>query len=441
MSVYNLPDYRNKYFEHKDLDKIYGQPNIVSICKLFKQGKRNAQCVPTTLGGGQTGYLFLYIEPATFLTIPGATAVIRPTDPGVFTPAAQNGIRAPPLTVAEIATQKLAHDESKRHYNEVQAVETALRKQITDAIEEEFLQPLRDPITDMIQCPIPNIFTFLRTTYGKLSAVQLKEKENDIDQLIYDPSCNVDTIFNKVQDFQDICVMIGNGKTDTQLVTYAYLIFQKTGIFMEGLKSWNAKPTADRTFVNFKMHMRSEYLDLQEVGGLTINNSTLSQVNLVKELKSHQEQMSNNLKEELKANLMQTLQAFSMAEDLENIDPNLNSPYCAPTNSMEQEKMMAAIRQQEDPQVTALKLQLELLQKQFLMLKTPSGTGQEGGTKDEGSTNQDINPKTGQSWKRYCWSCGCCGHWGKYCPNKKKGHKIEATFRNRMNGSSANCLG
>ena len=44
---------------------------------------------------------------------------------------------------------------------------------------------------------------------------------------------------------------------------------------------------------------------------------------------------------------------------------------------MTQEKMMAAIRQQEDPQVTALKLQLELLQKQFLMLNAPSGTGQE----------------------------------------------------------------
>ena len=315
MSVYNLPDYRNKYFEHKDLNKIYGQPNIVSICKLFKQGKRNAQCVPTTLGGGQTGYLFLYIKPATFRTIPGTTAVIRPTDPGVFTPTSPNGVRAPPLTAAEIATQKLAHDELKRHYNEAQAVETALRKQITDAIEEEFLQPLRNPTTDMIQCTIPDIFEFLRTTYGKLSAVQLKEKENEIDQLIYDPSCNVDTIFNKIQDFQDICVMIGNGKTDTQLVTYAYLIFQKTGIFMEGLKSWNARPTPDKTFVNLKMHMQREYLDLQEVGGLTVNNSTLSQVNLVQELKIHQEQMSTNLKEELKANLMQTLQAFSMTKD------------------------------------------------------------------------------------------------------------------------------
>ena len=72
-SVYNLPDYKNKYFEHKDLDKIYGQPNLVSICKLFRQGKRNAQCVPSTLGGGQTGYLALYIDAAKLNVIPGTS--------------------------------------------------------------------------------------------------------------------------------------------------------------------------------------------------------------------------------------------------------------------------------------------------------------------------------------------------------------------------------
>ena len=72
-SVYNLPNYKNKYFKHKDLDKIYGQPNLVSICKLFRQGKSNAQCVPSTLEGGQTGYLALYIDAAKFNAIPGTS--------------------------------------------------------------------------------------------------------------------------------------------------------------------------------------------------------------------------------------------------------------------------------------------------------------------------------------------------------------------------------
>ena len=54
-SAYNLPDYKEKFFEIKVLDKIHGQPTIDSIVKLFRQVKRNAQRVLTTLGGGQLG--------------------------------------------------------------------------------------------------------------------------------------------------------------------------------------------------------------------------------------------------------------------------------------------------------------------------------------------------------------------------------------------------
>ena len=94
----------------------------------------------------------------------------------------------------------------------------------------------------------------------------------------------MDTVFNKIQEFNDLCTLLDNGKTDTQLVTYAYLIFQKTGIFMDGLKSWNSKASNLKTFKNFKIHLRKEYSDLQEVGGLTINNAMPNQANMIKEL-------------------------------------------------------------------------------------------------------------------------------------------------------------
>lgn len=55
---------------------------------------------------------------------------------------------------------------------------------------------------------------------------------------------------------------------------------------------------------------------------------------------------------------------------------------------------------------------------------------------------EKINPKTGKPFKRYCWTCGCCGHWGGDHPGiKAPGHKDEATFKNRMSGSNKNCLG
>ena len=76
--------------------------------------------------------------------------------------------------------------------------------------------------------------------------------------MVYDPATNVDTVFNKIQEFLDLYNLLDNGKTDTQLVTYAYLIFQKTGIFMDGLKKWNGQASNSKTFANFRLHMRQE---------------------------------------------------------------------------------------------------------------------------------------------------------------------------------------
>ena len=100
--------------------------------------------------------------------------------------------------------------------------------------------------------------------------------------------------------------MTSNDKTDKQLVTYVYLIFQKSGIFMNGLKLWNKKTAQDSTFTNFKTPLRKEYSDLQEVGSITINNSSLNQVKMIQEIKDHQDVISNNLRQEFTKNLMQT---------------------------------------------------------------------------------------------------------------------------------------
>ena len=42
-------------------------------------------------------------------------------------------------------------------------------------------------------------------------------------------------------------------------------------------------------------------------------------------------------------------------------------------------------------------------------------------------------------YNMYCWSHGGCGHLGGCCRDKKDGHKDEATFENKMGGSTANC--
>ena len=126
--MYSIKDYCTTHFEYQDLDKIRGQPDIEYLLRIFRQLKRNAQRVHTTLGGGQLGYLALVLSDAAYNTIPNSNYFVRPTLQGSFTPS---GVR---LTAAELSQEKSTYDELVRSYNECQAVEQALRNQVIDAI-------------------------------------------------------------------------------------------------------------------------------------------------------------------------------------------------------------------------------------------------------------------------------------------------------------------
>ena len=73
------------------------------------------------------------------------------------------------ITAEDIAFQKIQHGERLRSFNEVKAVESFLRTQITEAIEEDYLTSLRNPFIDMIHHTVPQIFDFLKRNYGQLS--------------------------------------------------------------------------------------------------------------------------------------------------------------------------------------------------------------------------------------------------------------------------------
>ena len=76
----------------------------------------------------------------------------------------------------------------------------------------------------MINKTILEFFIFLRDTYGQIFPAQLKERERAIDDMVYSPATTIESVFNKIRDFQDMCVLLQNTKTDTQLITYTYLV-------------------------------------------------------------------------------------------------------------------------------------------------------------------------------------------------------------------------
>ena len=55
-------NYKTDLFEHERLTPIVGKPDYISLQRLKKQIKANAQEVPSTLGGGNHGMLGLVLS-------------------------------------------------------------------------------------------------------------------------------------------------------------------------------------------------------------------------------------------------------------------------------------------------------------------------------------------------------------------------------------------
>ena len=438
-SVYNLPDYKAKFFEYKTLTKVHGKPTIDTILQVYKQLKRNAQCVPTTLGGGQLGYLALLLTNTAYATIPGATAFTKPVHPGVFTlvpnpapPATRNNPNPtpPPLTPADISVQRTTYDDKLRLYNESQAVELALRNQLIDAFEPQYLQALRNKHTDMINETLPRIIKYLCDTYGKVSDAEMLNREQNLSSMVYDTTQPVDVIFNNIDEHADLADIQDMPMTDRRKMQVAYVILQRSQAFLDSLKKWNARATPTKSYDNMKDFFRAEYSSLEEVGALSIKES-INHIDLQQSLDTMQKDLTQHLEQSLQQNLIHALHTYSSLErEYHEPSPPASSPATV------EELNAATTLKNTDPNLLRL---IESLTKEIKLLKAKSVFSPSTSSDDKDDL-PTINPRTNQPYKRYCWTHGCGSHWGDRCRNPKPGHKPDATFKNRMGGSNKGCL-
>ena len=153
--------------EYKELTPIHGKPDVDTLSIIFQQLKRNAQCIPTTIGGGRLGYLGLVLKPQVYMTVPNSAVFIRPQHPGPFVPTG-----GPLRTAAEVAKEKMGYEEELRLYNECNTVEQLLQSQLIDTMPHEYLDSMRNADTDMIIDTIPDIIDFLVTSSSNLKVVE-----------------------------------------------------------------------------------------------------------------------------------------------------------------------------------------------------------------------------------------------------------------------------
>ena len=161
------------------MDNCSREPTIEGILRVTKQLKLNTASVPTTLGGGQHGYLVLIFTTAQWNSIPSTAPFVKPVDPGVFTKLV--------TTNAGIATEKSTWEDNVRRDDEYQLLESTLKNQFVSAFGSEYFDGIRNSITNAIEKPIAEIIQYLYDEYGEMTLEQMMDKEDEIKRCVFDP--------------------------------------------------------------------------------------------------------------------------------------------------------------------------------------------------------------------------------------------------------------
>ena len=409
-------NYKTDLFEHERLTPIVGKPDYISLQRLKKQIKANVQAVPSTLGGGTHGMLGLVISDVEYATV-SAVPFVREPYPGAL---------AFPTNTTNLQSKVIedTYKKSMKRYESCIGVDKAIRQQIVKAIHEDWLKPLRDPTSDMLQGSIPDILQYLFTHHGDVSADALDTKETEVKNMHYDPEREpLDKVFTEVDQLSEFATAAGIPYSRPQKIKIAYLILKRLKVFNQAITKWNANlraTPANNTWANFKTYFRQEYEDLKEVNELTVGASQFGNANLVSQI----------------------VEAVQDSLNMPSVDTHVDPPN--EPNASFIANNTTSIDTNSDP-MTALMQQMMLMNNNMWQNmqhnRNNNNNNQSGYRSGRGSSRgrgrngrgrgRSSRPRT----MRYCWTCGWTYHDGAHCRTPAEGHKPEATIDNRMGGS------
>ena len=269
-----------------------------------------------------------------------------------------------------------------RQWREYQNVESALKKQLTNAIEPIYLRAIRNRHTGYANQMLRQILHYLFTAYGSLQPNELQLNQSKL-QEPWDPNTPFELLIDQIEECMEIADAGGQPFTPTQIINTAYTLVFNTGMYFDECKTWRQLPNNDKTWTQFKTHFLEAQKDLR------LQQQTTQQAGF-------------------HANFASTHNANETATALANL---------AEATELDREAFAALVTTNSNltKQLTEALEEIKKLKKRLNNRRAP-----------EPNNN-------------YCWTHGYSvhkNHTSATCRNPAAGHQREATRDNPMGGSS-----
>jgi hypothetical protein len=373
-------------FPFPTVHPIIGEPNYESIAALHLQLNANAASVPSHLGNGVLGLLYLTVSLAVYANLL-AVPFVPPVNPGP-TPNIPAGSTGP-----QIANIRAEFSENTALFKQYSTTDKALKQLLLGAVDEMFIRCLQTKYLGYLNVSTRQMLDHLYAQYARISASDIQDNNVNF-KTPYDPNMPIETLFDQIENGIDYAAAGLTPYSTEQIVTNAFQLIHSTGMFIQDCKIWKRRNTVYKTWDQFKTDFaisHREFRDSRETTAGATNykaNNAIYQQDTIKAIAnlatatSHDRQAVSTL----------TFTNSALTTELSSVNA----------------KLIAALL--ENTRLTA-----QLAGKAVTPL----------------SACMDA--------RHYCWSCGYKQtHYSSKCPCPKDGHQKGAKAADTMGGSTLN---
>jgi hypothetical protein len=280
----------------------------------------------------------------------------------------------------------------------------------------------------------------------------LEDRDNKLRSMVYNTQLPIDIVFNAVEDYVDFADLAHQTLTSSQTIAKAYVILNKTRRFKIDITAWNRRPEPEFVLEGFKTHIRRAHQDFCETTDVTLEDSELqrSNANLVQQLVNGMQQamaaetntdanaalLLQEANQLLNSKIQQMQQSMNLLQT-QVANQGSTQPYHDKYQNQGQrsggyQQGYQGLDQQYGGYQQGRGYQSRGYQGRGYQGRNYQGRGRDGGCSTGGVTRP-------RNTSIYCWSHGGCGHTSATCMSKKTGHQDNATFTDKMGGSTRNC--
>lgn len=224
------------------------------------------------------GYLRLTCDEATYKTITGEDEdFLAPTKPSrAAIDDADSAVK--------IARADTEYQHAFQRYQQYRDVDNAIKQQLLEAVPDAYICDLKDPMLGWHPVSALTLIQHLETRYGKITAEDLAANEQRIQTPWHPTKATIEQFFQQHEQGLHFTKHCTKGKIDEdRLIIYATANLRQTNLapFKDALTQFEASPTEDQTWTNFKKLITQVYNNLptQDKNIVTTGNLNYNSAN------------------------------------------------------------------------------------------------------------------------------------------------------------------